>query len=61
MVSIQNLQANHVNKLLVCINHDKLIKEESVAKNSSKVSGIKIKLCIFNYKGIEFLFSKTIF
>ena len=31
----------HVNKLLVYINHGKLIKEEPVAKNSIKDSDIK--------------------
>ena len=33
--------ATHVNKLLVHINHGKLVKEEPVARNSIKDSDIK--------------------
>ena len=38
--SMQNSYANKVNKLLVFINCDKLIKEESIRKNNRKISGI---------------------
>ena len=34
---IQNTHANHVNKLLVYVNCDKLVKEESVTKNKRNV------------------------
>ena len=36
-----NIQNNQVNRLLVYINHDELVKEESVTMNSMKVSVIK--------------------
>ena len=41
ILRIKNLWANQVKKLQVRINHEKLVKEESVANNSSNVSGIK--------------------
>lgn len=41
ILRIKNLWANQAKKLQVRINHEKLVKEESVANNSSNVSGIK--------------------
>ena len=41
IVYIQNRYADQVNKLLVYINCDNFLKEESVTKNSRKGSGIK--------------------